>query len=181
MIRFGIALLAVLLAMAPWASAQGASAQLNGVVKDVSGAVVLGATITATSTDTQVRRRTTSGEAGSYAIPLLPPGTYRLTVEKTGFQPQVRSGISLEVDQVATIDAVLQPGDVTQAVEVVAAAPLLAVTNPTLGEVINNVQVESLPRGSARIWRHRRRLVTVTNRPPSGGIEWTEYWLKSAE
>jgi hypothetical protein len=169
MIRFGIALLAVLLTMAPWASAQGASAQLNGVVKDVSRAVVPGATITATNIDTQVQRRTASGEEGSYAIPLLPPGTYRLTVEKTGFQPQVRSGISLEVDQVATIDAVLQPGDVTQAVEVAADAPLLAVTNPTLGEVINNVQVESLPMNGRQPFRLLELTPGVFKAPSSNG------------
>ena len=74
----------------------------------------------------------------------FPPGNYRILVEKTGFQPLLRSGINLEVDQVATIDITMQVGSVTQAVEVLASGPLLAVTNPTLGEVINNTEVQKL-------------------------------------
>ncbi|MCL4402773.1 MAG: carboxypeptidase-like regulatory domain-containing protein [Acidobacteria bacterium] len=170
MVRFSIAALMGVLICAPAVFAQGAaSAQINGVIRDASGAVVPGAAIIATNADTQAQRKTTSNDDGGYMVPLLPPGKYRISVEKTGFQPLLRSGISLEVDQVATIDMVMQVGNVSQAVEVVASGPLLAVTNPNLGEVVNNVQVESLPMNGRQPFRLLELTPGVFKAPSSNG------------
>src|SRR5215471_9240345 len=120
--RMGLAAaaLALFVASAPCVFAQGTAAQVNGAVRDASGAVIPDAQITITNTDTQAQRKTTSNAEGGYVVPLLPPGNYAISVAKTGFQPLVCSGVRLEVDQVATINLVMQVGNVTQAVEVVA-------------------------------------------------------------
>lgn len=150
---FTLALFACVLVIAPRAFGQGATAQINGSIRDASGAVIPGASVTVTNADTETQRKSSSNAEGGYAVPLLPPGNYRIAVEKEGFQSLLRSGVSLEVDQVATIDLIMQVGNVTQAVEVVASGPLLAVTNPNLGEVVNNVQVENLPMNGRQPFR----------------------------
>src|SRR6478672_13581923 len=98
------------LASAPCAFAQGATAQINGAIRDSSGAIIPGAAVTVTNADTKTLSKTSSNAEGGYVVPLLPPGNYRVSVEKAGFQPLLRSGINLEVDQVATIDLIMQVG-----------------------------------------------------------------------
>src|SRR5436190_22162181 len=133
--RFHVGTIAWLLVCVPSVFAQG-TAQINGVIRDATGAVVPGANITAINADTQAQRKTASNGDGGYVVPLLTPGNYRISVEKAGFQSLVRSGIRLEVDQVATIDLSMQVGNVNQAVEVVASGPLLADTNSQVGAVV---------------------------------------------
>src|SRR5205807_10113333 len=128
-----------------------------------------GATVIATNADTRTQRKTSSNADGGYVVPLLPPGNYRVAVEKEGFQPLLRSGINLEVDQVATIDLIMQVGNITQAVEVVASGPLLAVTNSQMGEVVNNVQVESLPMNGRQPFRLLELTPGVFKAPSSNG------------
>jgi hypothetical protein len=148
---------------------QGTSAQINGAIRDASGAVVADAQVTVTNIDTQAQRRTSSNAQGGYVVPLLPPGHYRISIDKTGFQPVVRSGVTLEVDQVATLDFTIQVGNVTQAVEVTATGPLLATTNPNLGEVVNNVQVENLPMNGRQPFRLLALTPGIFKAPSSNG------------
>src|SRR6516225_7001259 len=75
------------------AAAQGATAQIIGTVKDQSGAVLPGAEVTATQTDTGATRMTVSDETGSYSLPNLPVGPYKLEVSLPGFRTFVQSGI----------------------------------------------------------------------------------------
>jgi hypothetical protein len=126
-------------------SAQQVTARLSGMVKDPAGAVVPEANIIATNVSTGVPTRTQSDSSGNYLFPELAPGNYTLAVEKAGFTITTVSGISLTVDQRATIDVVLQVGQVTQSVNVEAAAPLVDSASASLGTVVDEQPVLDLP------------------------------------
>jgi hypothetical protein len=127
------------------AAAQEVTARLSGTVKDPAGAVVPEAALSATNSSTGVVTRAASDASGNYLFPALAPGTYTLSVEKAGFTTGVMSGISLNVDQKATLDVVLQVGQVTESVNVNAAAPLVDSTSASLGTVVNEQPILDLP------------------------------------
>jgi Carboxypeptidase regulatory-like domain/TonB dependent receptor len=114
-------------------------------VKDSSGAVIPGAGVMLTNTDTSLTRMATSSEDGSYRFPALPVGHYRLDVMQEGFSALSRTGITLEVGQEATIDLILEVGSPAQVVTVAAEAPLVQTSSSTLGGVVNEQQVSDLP------------------------------------
>src|SRR5512140_1540322 len=84
-----------------WAQTFG---DISGEVKDATGAVVGGATVTVTNTATNAARTTSSNEAGRYSFPALPPGEYQLKAEKAGFKTATRTGLALQVQQSARVD-----------------------------------------------------------------------------
>src|SRR5947207_6195239 len=102
--------------------AQLGTGTISGTVFDQSGAVLPGASITATNTGTGFMRQTISSETGDYRLAGLVPGTYELAVEFSGFSRFVRSGFTLQVDQNARIDARLSVGSSTENVVVTAQA-----------------------------------------------------------
>jgi len=114
-------------------------------VKDSSGAVVPGAGVTITNTDTSLTRNGASDEDGSYRFPALPVGHYRLEVTKEGFSALTRTGITLEVGEEARIDLILEVGAPGQTVTVAEEAPLVQTSSSTLGGVVNEQQVSDLP------------------------------------
>ena len=120
-------------------------ATITGSVTDKSGAGAAGAKITATSLATQVAREAAADESGIYTLPLLPPGRYRISVQKTGFRQAVQDNVSLEVNQTARLDFQLEVGQVTETVEVKASAPLLESDNSAIGQVIEQKAVAELP------------------------------------
>jgi hypothetical protein len=140
----GLLVLLVLLSVWP-ARTQEVTARLSGMVKDSAGGVVSEAALTATNTGTGIVTRTTTGALGDYLFPALAPGTYSLSVEKAGFTTGVFSGISLNVDQKASLDVVLQVGQVTQSVNVEAVAPLVDSTSASLGTVVDEQPILDLP------------------------------------
>src|SRR5712692_1529495 len=127
------------------ARAQISTAELIGAIVDSSGGSIIGAKVTATNADTGVSREATSDSAGNYIFTLLPPGSYNLSVEAQGFRKHIQSGISLEVNQRARLDITMQVGQVTETVEVAAAAPLLESQSSSLGSVVNERFVAELP------------------------------------
>src|SRR4051794_39544863 len=102
-----------------------ANATIHGVVSDASGAVVAGATIKATQTDKGQVRTAVSGADGSYTVPDLPIGPYRLEITAPSFNTVVRSGIVLQVGNNVLIDIALQVGPTTQEVRVAANATMV--------------------------------------------------------
>src|ERR1700756_1381486 len=88
-----------------WAQA---TAQISGTVRDQSGAVLPGVEITATQTGTGVGRSTVTNETGSYALPNLPIGPYRIEAALPGFRTFVQSGIELQVNSNPVINPFLQ-------------------------------------------------------------------------
>ena len=107
-------------------SAQVTSSELRGSVLDNTGAAVANAKVTASNKATGVNYDTVSDSTGAYAITLLPPGDYQLTVEAAGFRKLSQSGLTLQITQQARVDLTLQLGQVSETIEVSAQAPLLA-------------------------------------------------------
>ena len=125
--------------------AQLGTGTISGTVFDQSGAVLPGANVTATNTGTRFVRQTVSSETGDYRLPGLLPGTYELAVEFGGFSRFVRSGLTLQVDQNARIDAHLQVGSSTENVVVTAQAPLLQSEQSSVGAVVDRQKIVDLP------------------------------------
>jgi Carboxypeptidase regulatory-like domain/TonB-dependent Receptor Plug Domain/TonB dependent receptor len=117
-----------------------------GTVTDSSGAAVSGATVSVKNTGTGLLRTVTTDDDGNYSAPELPIGTYSVTVEKSGFKAGLVSGISVEVSTERRADVVLQPGEVSETIEV-SGDTLTQVesTSNTLGGIIESTVVTNLP------------------------------------
>src|SRR5688572_32384267 len=109
----------------PAVLAQTTSGTITGIVSDQTGAVVPGAQVVVTSQATGFVRETITSETGEYRVPLLPPSTYSIKVEATGFKSQVIKEVKLEVLQTARVDLKLELGDVQDVVTVESQTPLL--------------------------------------------------------
>jgi Carboxypeptidase regulatory-like domain len=127
------------------AFAQLPNATILGVVKDASGAVIPGATVTIRNTDTGLTRTVMVGDDGSYRVPALPVGMYSVSVESMGFKTLTRQGLTLEVATDLVVNATLEVGETTQTVTVTEEAPLVDTTNSTLGTLMNEQKIENLP------------------------------------
>lgn len=126
-------------------SGQITTGEITGTVIDSAGAVIVGATVTATNPATSTQRSATTSSAGVFSLTALPPGTYTVRVEMTGFSTQSRTNIELQVAQVARLDFTLQVGNVTEVVEVQGGAALIETDNTSLGTVIENQRIIELP------------------------------------
>jgi len=142
-VRIGIVLLSVAL-IAGTARAQ--EAAIAGVVKDPSGAVLPGVTVTAASPVLieQQRVAVTDGD-GRYIITQLRPGAYSITFNLQGFSPIVREGITLTAGFTAHVDIELRVGSLTETVIVTAASPVVDVVNVRKQTVVSKDQLEALP------------------------------------
>lgn len=146
--RIGVGLLVCLLALGlatRTAGAQATTAQIGGVVKDSSGAVLPGVEITVTQTATGAKRTTVSNESGNYALPSLPLGPYILEAALPGFKTYLQTGIVLQVDDSPIINVVLQVGQVSEQIEVQANAGLVETQRTAIGQVVTNQQIAELP------------------------------------
>src|SRR5436189_222277 len=135
-------LILLLTAAAAWAQA---TAQLSGTVRDQSGAVLPGVTVTATQTDTGLVRTGVTDDTGGYLLTNLPTGPYRLEVSLQGFKTYVQTGIVLQVGGTPTVNAALAVGSLEESVTVEAAAPLVDVRSAGISSVVNNEQILELP------------------------------------
>src|SRR3989475_5498185 len=90
--------------------AQTSTATILGTVKDTSGALIPGVSITIKHTESGLTRSVVSGERGAYTVPLLPVGAYEITTTMPGFKQAVRSGINLVVGQEAEVGLTLEVG-----------------------------------------------------------------------
>ena len=127
-----------------WAQA-GATAQINGSVRDTSGAVLPGVDVTVTQTDTNFTRSTVSDAEGNYLFSNLPTGPYRLQATLSGFRTFQRTGIILQVNANPTIPIEMAIGELAETVSVEAATPLVETRSPAVGQVIENERIEQLP------------------------------------
>jgi hypothetical protein len=127
------------------AIAQTTNGSISGTITDPSGAAVGGVQVQISSPDTGFQRSSVSLDNGTYNIPQLPPGTYSMTIQKSGFAKETRSNIQLVVNQSATIDFALSVAAVAETVDVTGAPPPLNTTTATLGDVIDHKQIVDLP------------------------------------
>jgi hypothetical protein len=117
---------------------------ITGEVKDSSGAVIPGATVTATNTGTNASREVQTNEAGIFNFPALPPGNYSVKAELQGFTTVTHTA-DLHVEQTLRLDFGLQIGTLAETTEVTGVAPLITTENATVGTVIENRRIVELP------------------------------------
>jgi len=144
-VRHGFLCASILLLTTAAAWAQLATAQINGRVTDSSGAVLRGATVTMTQTVTGLVRSVVTDGTGSYLIPNLPTGPYRLDVSLQGFKSYVQTGLVLQVGATPTVNAVLAVGSLEESVTVEGAAPLVDVRSAGISKVVQNEEILALP------------------------------------
>ena len=140
----GCSFVLVLLLALP-ASAQISTAQLNGRVTDTSSAVLPGATVTVTQTDTGAVRTVVTDADGSFLVSNLSPGPYRLEVALQGFRTYVQTGIVLQVAASPSINVSLALGDVQETITVQAEAPMVDVKSAGVSEVVESQRIVELP------------------------------------
>ena len=117
---------------------------ITGVVRDASGAVIPGATVTAQNTSTNATREVQSNAAGAYSFAALPPGPYVVKAELQGFRT-VTQGVELHVEQTVRVNFTLEIGTLSETTEVTGIAPLITTENATVGTVIENRRIVELP------------------------------------
>ncbi len=122
-----------------------AVSRINGDVTDQAGAEVPDAKVTVTNADTNVSKTTVTTSAGTYLVIDLIPGTYVVKVEKTGFKAFVSKNVSVVGGATSTVNATLEPGTVTETIEVTAPAITLQTEQPEIGTTISQTLTEELP------------------------------------
>jgi len=142
--RLTAVILALLCPVASQAQAV-ANAQIRGVITDSSGAVVPGAAVKATQTDTGQVRTTVSAADGSYVFPNLPVGPYTLEVAGQQFRNYVQSGIVLQVGNNVQVNIALQVGALAQEMDVAANAAMVETQDTAISEVIDQRRIIDLP------------------------------------
>jgi hypothetical protein len=125
--------------------AQSTGGRIIGKVSDSTGAVVNGVNVKLTNVATGVSREAQTNENGDYTFVEVIPGSYRVEYTQQGFKRNVRESVTLEVNQVLTLNATLQPGGTQETVEVTSEAPQVDTTSTQLGAVINDRSVNELP------------------------------------
>lgn len=141
-----VGLVALLCIFAAAALAQTSSTgALTGTVTDSSGAVIAGATVTVTNTSTGEVRTASTDAKGSYQISLLPPGTYAVKFEASGFETSEVPSVTVNVTETPVLNRSLQVGSQSQRVTVEANAQTIQTQNATLGAVIGSREITSIP------------------------------------
>jgi carboxypeptidase family protein/TonB-dependent receptor-like protein len=125
--------------------AQAPTGTILGVVKDTSGASVPNAAVTVLNVETGLTRTLMTGDDGAYRFPALLVGRYTVKAEGRGFKTEAREGLVLEVTQEAVVNFTLQVGETTEQVVVTGEAPLVNVTNSSLGGTVHQEQLAELP------------------------------------
>jgi hypothetical protein len=123
---------------------QASTGTVSGTVRDQTGAVIPGATVTLTHTSTNVTSKTTTNNVGFYMFPGVIPGVYRISVEASGMQ-KFEGSLTVQVQQSAVVDVTLKVGQTATEVSVQDVTPLLALDNPALGATLERTRIEQLP------------------------------------
>ena len=126
-------------------SAQVTTGTISGVVQDSSGAVIPGVSVTVKNLDTGTARSVTTDERGRYTAPNLTLGNYEIEGELTGFQTEIRRGITLTVGREAVVSLTLKVGQLSDAVTITAEAPLVESTTPAMSSLVDARTIRDLP------------------------------------
>jgi hypothetical protein len=139
-----LALVALLLSSLPLYG-QAVKASLVGTITDSSGAVVPGVDVVITEVNTNFSRSAPSNENGYYVFGNVSPGVYRVEARLTGFKTAVQDKVDVLVNTTVRVDLQLQPGTISEAVEVTAVATALQTDRSDVGRKIETRQLENLP------------------------------------
>lgn len=135
----------VVLSLATTIRAQGVTGQLSGTVADPNGAVIANATVTVRNRDTGLERTVATGEDGSFAVQLLPPGAYRVEVSAQGFSTTTVEEVRVEITQTATVKVALSVAGTSSNVIVTAEPPTVQLESSQVGRVIDARAISQLP------------------------------------
>lgn len=163
---------AAVIALSLAALGQTVNGRILGSVTDQSGAAVPGASVTITDVQRGVSRNLTTDADGDYVAPDLSPGTYKVHVESKGFRTVERINVPIEVGKDARIDFALQPGEVSEVVQVNEDVPLVDTTSATLGGTLSNKEINDLPL-NGRNYENLLQLRPGVMRYPGGGFSTT--------
>jgi hypothetical protein len=150
--------------MALSAYGQAVNATILGAVTDISGGAVPNAKVTALQTGTGSSRSVQTNDSGNFTFPDVTPGTYSIIVEIAGFKKNTRSGIEVDVNTSTRVDMQLQPGNVSESIEVTGTPPALQTDRADIGLKLENVETENLPAGGQRNFQSLLNLVPGTTR-----------------
>lgn len=143
--RLSVFLLACLAISSPTALAQTGTSSLHGTVLDKSHATVAGAKVTLLNTALGLQREIVTPRSGEFEFLALSPGDYSLRVEKQGFSRYEKTGLQLLVNVPSTVNVTLQVGTVETTIEVSGQAPVVNITDASLGIAFGENQVKALP------------------------------------
>jgi hypothetical protein len=144
--------------------------RIVGTVFDATKAAVPGAAVIVTDLNTNASHRVTTSSTGDYVVTPLNPGLYSVSATAPGFQTIVKNRIELQVGQVARVDMDLVVGETVTKIEVAAAVPLLDTDSGTLGQVINNQQIVSLPLNGRGFYELARLTPGAALLPGTGNV-----------
>lgn len=125
-------------------------AQIFGTVRDQTGGVVPGVTMTAQNQQTGLQRTAVADYTGTYRLRALPPGTYTLVAELPGFRVERRTDIVLMIDQTATLNFIVEPAGVEETITVIGESPLVDLTKSEVSSSISGLQISELPVATRR-------------------------------
>ncbi|HWX54957.1 MAG TPA: carboxypeptidase regulatory-like domain-containing protein [Verrucomicrobiae bacterium] len=145
------------------------TASIQGTVTDSSGAAVVGANVVVKSASQGLERTTQTGSAGNYEVPALPPGSYSVEVQMSGFQSQQANDVVVAVSQNSVQNFSLKPASATEVVTVEATVPVIETTTMTVGQSINQRTVQDIPL-NGRHFVDLALLVPGTVVPPQNGF-----------
>ena len=160
---------------------QSATAEFNGGVVDQSGAVLPGTNITLTEESTGLVREVVSTGTGRFVITAVTPGVYTVKAELTGFQTQTRGGVRILVGQAITLNFTMPVGALTDQVTVTGEAPLIEVTQTTLGSSLTTEDIENLPTQGREMLSLMQMIPGMTPQLDAGNFEGTTYSANGRE
>src|SRR5205814_5714632 len=132
------------------AGAHAQNAQIAGTVRDTSGGVIPGTTVTARNVDTGFMRTAVTDGQGEYRLPSLPPGRYAVATELARFTTETRPDITLIIDQTATLNFSLKPAAIAETVTVTGESPIVDITRSDVSTSVSTQQIQDLPVASRR-------------------------------
>src|SRR6186713_1267761 len=127
------------------AHAQSITGTILGTVRDSSGAAIQTSKILITNQDTNVEYRSETGATGEFVAPNLPAGVYTVSAEADGFTRRVVKGVTVLATRSERVELVLDPGTVSQVIEVQAGAPVVNTENATIGNIMQSQAIVTLP------------------------------------
>jgi hypothetical protein len=131
--------------LASAAFSQAVSASIVGTITDATGAVIPNAKVTVSEVNTGVDHSGLANASGNYTFVNVPPGTYRVAVEREGFKKEIREGVDVVVDSTTRVDMQLRPGNVSETIDVTAEAAVLKTDRADITSTVEQVQIEELP------------------------------------
>jgi len=138
--------------------AQSTNGSLSGRIADPSKAVIADAKISAINTATNFRYDTSTNSSGEYYLTNLPPGLYRLEIEKPGFKKLIKPDVTLHVQDAMELNFALTLGSTSETITVESGAPLLTTESAAVGTVVDRQFIENLPLNG----RSFQSLITLT-------------------